>query len=373
MDRMDEMDLMDGTRETVSGGAPRSARRGVVSALRFAASILVLAVASAPIAARRPAPVPRTEAEWRFRIENALVHHGYSIAETAAGLGIAPEEARAFAEKAGIALDGDFAVRGPVRTTAPDRIVVHPWAPGRHPRLGFLDGAVDPWADTKLSVFPPWKDGGFVVFDLPEAVFSNLGLLYLAHTHVPTIWEERGVELEPTGWERWEDGSHTFERLLPNGVKFGVVAKAAEGGGEALEYRYWLENGTDATLTGLRSQLCVLLGNAPDFNEQTADNKLLLPEFGAAAARSRDGKRWIVTACAGDVRPWQNPPCPCIHADPTFPDCPPGERVETRGRLFFFEGEDVRGEIARRHAEGRLVPSEGNPTMPIRSPEGRGK
>jgi hypothetical protein len=37
---------------------------------------------------------------------------------------------------------------------------------------------------------------------------------------------------------------------------------------------------------------------------------------------------------------------PCIHADPVFADCAPGETVRVRGRLWFFEGKDIEGELA---------------------------
>ena len=39
---------------------------------------------------------------------------------------------------------------------------VLPYPGGRHPRTGFRDGAMRPQRDTKISVFPPWKDGGYV-------------------------------------------------------------------------------------------------------------------------------------------------------------------------------------------------------------------
>lgn len=64
-----------------------------------------------------------------------------------------------------------------------------------HPRRGFLDGAIDPQRETKVSIFPPWSGGGYVVVDVPEAIFSDLGLTYLAHTHIPTIWDSQSIEL----------------------------------------------------------------------------------------------------------------------------------------------------------------------------------
>ena len=52
-------------------------------------------------------------------------------------------------------------------------------------------------------------------------------------------------------------------------------------------------------------------------------------------------------------RAWGNPPCPCLHADPVVPDCPPGESRAVRGWLSFHEwpaGTDVDAELARLRA-----------------------
>ena len=46
-------------------------------------------------------------------------------------------------------------------------------------------------------------------------------------------------------------------------------------------------------------------------------------------------------------RLWGNEQVPCIHADPRFPDCAPGETVRLRGWLSFYEGDDIRGEFKR--------------------------
>ena len=91
-------------------------------------------------------------------------------------------------------------------------------------------GALRPQRETKFSVFPPWTDGGYVVADVPEAVWSNLGLTYLAHTHVPTLWTAAGTELERLEWEAGEAGGLSSRRDLPNGISFGVevTPRAAE-------------------------------------------------------------------------------------------------------------------------------------------------
>ncbi len=35
-------------------------------------------------------------------------------------------------------------------------VFVLPYPGGRHPRTGFLDGAIEPQRETKLSIFAPW-------------------------------------------------------------------------------------------------------------------------------------------------------------------------------------------------------------------------
>jgi len=98
-------------------------------------------------------------------------------------------------------------------------IRVLPYPGGRHPRRGFLDGAIDPQRETKASIFTPWADGGSVVVDVPEAIFSNLGLFYRRHTHLPTIWDARGERLPPLEWQV-TDEALACERRLPNGIRF---------------------------------------------------------------------------------------------------------------------------------------------------------
>jgi hypothetical protein len=118
----------------------------------------------------------------------------------------------------------------------------------------------------------------------------------------------------------------------------------------------WLRNGTAETLTNLRVQNCVMLARAPGFSAQSNANKVFRPPF--AAARSEDGGRWIVTAWTPTQRCWGNEPCPCLHADPQFPDCPPGQTVRVRGWLSFHEGDRVEPEFERIEHTGWLLRSE---------------
>jgi hypothetical protein len=65
------------------------------------------------------------------------------------------------------------------------------------------------------------------------------------------------------------------------------------------------------------------------------------------AARSEDGRRWVITAFEPCDRPWDNPRVPCIHSDPKFPDCAPGATTRIRGWLSFFEGTAIQAEFKR--------------------------
>jgi peptidoglycan/xylan/chitin deacetylase (PgdA/CDA1 family) len=201
-----------------------------------------------------------------------------------------------------------------------------PYPGGRHPRAGFLEGAIDPLRGTKLSYFLP--SGGYVVIDLPEALFSNLGLTFLAHTHLPTIWNEQNIVIENVDWQRRPDGSLHSHWKLPNGIEFGARAQHRSG----VEMILWLKNGTGARLTGLRTQVCVLLKEAAGYSAAVNDNK----RFGhkAAAVRMKNGSGWVVTRWERCGRTWGNPRCPCMHADPVLPDCAPGETVEVQGRVW---------------------------------------
>ena len=69
--------------------------------------------------------------------------------------------------------------------------------------------------------------------------------------------------------------------------------------------------------------------------------------FASPAAPSEDGHRWVLVAFERCVRPWANPPVPCIHSDPALSDAAPGDHVRVRGRLWFYEGTDPTNEIAR--------------------------
>jgi hypothetical protein len=283
----------------------------------------------APLSAdqlRRPAD----QDELRYWIGNMTAHR-YTLPEMSDVLGLSTN-------KIALALRGASIERPPVASM----VRVLPYPGGRHPRIGFLDGAIDPQRETKVSVFTPWDPASYVVVDVPEAIFSNLGLIYLAHTHVPTVWSTNGVSLPKLEWSRLADGSLESERVLPNQIAFGAKVKPATN---AVLMELWLRNGTDKTLTGLRVQNCVMLKAAAGFNQQTNTNKVFADPYIACASPGKN--RWIITAWEPLHRTWANPPVPCIHSDPKFPDCAPGETKRLRGWLSFYEGNDVQAEFRR--------------------------
>src|SRR5262249_52631194 len=149
---------------------------------------------------------------------------------------------------------------------------VLPYPGGRHPRIGFLDGAIRPQRETKFSAFLPWDRSQYVVVDLPEAIWIKRGidreLLYLADTDVPTIWTRQKVSPEPLEWDR-ENGSLQVERTLPNHVAFGARIVPTR---DAVRMELWITNRTDETLRGLVVQNCVMLKGAFEFNSISNDN-----------------------------------------------------------------------------------------------------
>ena len=279
---------------------------------------------------------PSNEEDLRTWLENMVLFHRFTPDEVSMATGLTLDEISAALRRF------DLAGRTAPHLNAGEPLRVLPYPGGRHPRLGFLDGAVTPQRETKVSVFTPWDDAAYVVVDVPEAIFSNLGLIYLAHTHIPTIWDiqsisSRGLNGTAASMALWNPNalcptaSFSAARItpMPNEVRMSL----------------WLRNGTKEKLTGLRVQNCVMLARAPGFAAQTLTNKLFQAPY--AAVHDSDHRRWIITAWDPVHRCWGNEQCPCLHSDPKFPDCPPGETVRLHGWLAFYEGVSIAEEIRR--------------------------
>jgi peptidoglycan/xylan/chitin deacetylase (PgdA/CDA1 family) len=286
-----------------------------------------------------PVEMEATRRDLRFWLENMLVHHRFTWDEAAKVCGWSAEEVLKRADELGVNRNAT------PEKHAGGKVRVWPYPGGREVRRGFTDGNIDFQRGMKASVFLPWDATSYVVVDLPEAIFSQNRLIYLAHTHIPTIWDDQNLILDNMDWTRQSDGSLRFERELPNKIAFGASIQPDVG---KVEMELWLRNGSDEPLTGLRTQICGHLKGAPDFNEQTTTNKIF--RVPSVAVHSAGGDRWIITAWERCGRAWGQPLVPCIHADPVLPDCPPGETVRVRGRLWFHEGKDVERELERAKA-----------------------
>jgi hypothetical protein len=280
--------------------------------------------------------MPRAEADIEYWLGNMVWHHRFSDAEITAATGWPEKKIEEAKSKFDIRQDN----RPKRAKDLP--ILVLPYPGGRHPRIGFLEGAVDPQRETKFSVFTPWDANSYVVVDVPEAIWSNLGLTYLAHTHIDTIWTKQGITLKRLEWNRRPDGRLDIRRKLPNGIEFAVKVTPTK---DAVLMEMRLANGTGEKLTDLRIQNCVMTKMAKGFEQQTNENKVLKDPY--AACRSSDGKRWIITAWQGCHRTWANEKCPCFHSDPKFPDLEPGQEATLKGWLSFYEGTDIEAEFNR--------------------------
>ncbi|MDC0295573.1 CehA/McbA family metallohydrolase [bacterium] len=279
---------------------------------------------------------PLDDAGREFWLRNMIVDHQFSANEVRQATGMQLRQA----EREFKRLQGARNKEVPL-----NQIRVLPYPGGRHPRRGFLEGAIDPQRETKVSIFPPWAEGGYVVVDVPEAIFSNLGLTYLAHRHVPTIWTDLAIDLEKTEWKI--DGRKlSMHRILPNQIAFSSHVTWDRS---SVSMTINLVNGTDEVLTQMRVQVCTMLKALVGFHTQTRREEYIEGPF--VAVKANDLDRWVITAWTPFHRSWTNPPVPCLHSDPQFPDCPPGEMVSVKGKLWFYEGKDIEKEVQRLRQE----------------------
>lgn len=284
---------------------------------------------------------PQNDAELKYWL-SIMAAHEFTLVEQSAATGMTTNEISSAIQRLDVQpAEGSF-------WNMKRMLLTLPYPGGRHPRIGFLEGAIRPQRETKISVFPRWKNGGYAVADIPEAIWVQIGdkpreLLYLAHTHVPTMWDKQKVALDPLEWIPPDDrGSFRMERVLPNGVVFGTIVTPTP---TEVRLEMILHNGTREPLKGLLVQNCVMLKSLRGFEQQTADNKVIQKPY--VACRNATEDKWIISAWEPCVRPWGNPPCPCLHSDPQFPDCDPGQTVRLRGWLSFYEGKDLPAELKR--------------------------
>jgi peptidoglycan/xylan/chitin deacetylase (PgdA/CDA1 family) len=275
---------------------------------------------------RSVARLPQTRREISYWF-NIMKRHGYTVAETRMSSGLD-------ARSASLAL----AKARPGRVKG-GQVEVLPYPGGRHPRIGFRDGEIRPQRETKLSVFSPWSAADYVVLDIPEAIWNNTPsgreLLYLAHKHIPTMWDSRDIVLAQGEWQTIRGGYESV-RVFPNNVEL-LTRVWPNNAGVKMEMR--LTNNSKTLLSGLYTQNCAMLANMTGFNQQTTDNKIFTPM--AVACGNPNGTQWILYAWQACRRGWGSDLCPCLHSDPYFPDIPVGKSVVLRGWLSFYEGTEI--------------------------------
>ena len=281
----------------------------------------------------RPTQDPQKLRHW---LESMVWHHRYAREEIVNVMGLDPQSLDAALREFNITPDNQ-----PQPEVDPP-IMVLPYPGGKHPRIGFLDGAIEPQRETKLSIFPPWDRTSYTVLDAPEAIWSNLGLTYLAHTHIDTIWTKQAIQLPQLEWELLPDGSYRQNRELPNKISYEVIATPHR---DHLAIRMSLFNGTDAEVSDLRVQMCAMLKAMKGFEAQTNENKVFRGPL--AACRNSAGDKWVILGFQKNHRTWGNAPCPCLHSDPIFDNCPAGQTRSVHGWLSFYQGSDIDAELDR--------------------------
>ncbi|MEO1984034.1 MAG: hypothetical protein ABGZ24_26260, partial [Fuerstiella sp.] len=87
-------------------------------------------------------------------LQNMYWHHRYTSEEMQQVTGLSAAEVTAKLQQ--------FKISDNTRPNRPDdKLFVLPYPGGRHPRIGFLEGAIEPQRETKLSVFCPWDDESY--------------------------------------------------------------------------------------------------------------------------------------------------------------------------------------------------------------------
>jgi hypothetical protein len=215
-------------------------------------------------------------------------------------------------------------------------------------------------------ISPPWPSQDYIWYDFPEAIFSNMGLLYLSHVN-PSI-QSAFAGLPKVPWKSIPGGI-SFQRRLPNGITFG--GSLALEGERAISTELWIQNGADDVLDQLTLQTCLFLRAIKEFSSFTGENKFVhlagkgwtpFPEAirtGEGDGRYRLGwrsgplsadlpimatissaaERLVASTWFNDTYSLvTNPGHPCMHADPAFSQIKPGEKAVIRGGVFFHEG-----------------------------------
>ncbi len=336
-----------GRQAAIVGPDSRTTRESTTVLLVMLLLVFPGAVTAATPNQARP---PADEADLERWLQNMVWYHHFSLEEMEAATGLPESRLRTALARFRISPQ-----TRPVRA-ADAPLLVLPYPGGRHPRIGFLEGAIDPQRETKISVFTPWDDKSYVVVDVPEAIWSNLGLTYLAHTHIPTLWDEQGVTLPQQEWSIANDGTLTGRRRLPNGIEFGSRVHPEH---TSVRMEMWLTNGTPDTPDGPpRAELCDAQGSCwiPTANERQQD----LP--GAVRGVSLTSRRHAGSSRPGTPRnePGGMPIAPACTPTHSFPTA---VRARRNGSAAGYRS--TRARISSGSFSGLKQPAGGSECQPV--------
>ena len=215
-------------------------------------------------------------------------------------------------------------------------------------------------------ISPPWPSQDYLWLDFPEAIFTDLGLIYLSHVNpdFPVLFPN----LPEAAWQKHEQGL-SFTRTLPNGLKFGGALVVNDESSVGLEL--FIENGSDKPLSGIRLQTCAYLRAIKEFADFSLTNKFVhlnktgwtnfeqaqsSPENGrfrlgfrgegtavadlpVIVTRSNMAQRLVAMSWyEASASLMSNPKHPCMHVDPVFSDLAIQQRQVIKGEILFFEG-----------------------------------
>ncbi|MFC1713634.1 hypothetical protein ACFL6S_08200, partial [Candidatus Poribacteria bacterium] len=235
-----------------------------------------------------------------------------------------------------------------------------------------------------VEMVPPWDTEGHLTLRFPETLHSNLGLLFIDHYRADML---PVVDLQKLpDWQVDPDtGAISYQCQLPNKVEFsGRITP----GTDELDLEFTVKNGTDAELSRLGTQFCLVQSPCPTFSTPELTNTYILhdgkwlalsdstfkksipdkppwiigsvkdrpgPKPGAShpdawyvchepadapliATVSRDGAHVLAIAWSTGRSVMSNGWIPCLHADPVLPNCTPVESVSVKGKIYLLTG-----------------------------------
>lgn len=274
--------------------------------------------------------------QLKYWLENMVWHHNYSIPEIEKSTQLKPVQIIKYLKMWNI-----NPLTRPLNEES-ERLKVLPYPGGRHPRIGGQNKSLDPKRDTKISLFAPWSKKDYCVLDLPESIKSEKGLLWLAHTYTPTIWEAQGLTLKSKEWERHFDDVLLLKREFPNQVTFGVKVMPEKSG---VRFLMWIKNDSKEKISQIKIQNCLMLSKMMGFNQLNKKNKIEKPPF--IMAHDKHSLKWVLMAWWPKADVWNDPKVPCLHSSPVLNACPSGEVRSVRGWFSFYTGPDVMQEMNR--------------------------